>query len=596
MAGAMAGAVAGLPPAASPAFAEDPCLAGKDARLLESSAGHLRALNMAPDAASSSHPQLRWKSSRRSLAMRRRPLTRSSSILIAALACAIGVTACAQNEPMETGAQLAAADGPADQGPPLPQNLNGDLALGQQVFRFETFGNEGFWTDAVRLPAGMMEKKVTPYQALQLGLQVDVDAVDPAMKAQLAEQLRRDPSGKTSSIMNDPAVTMALVKANAVIGMSPRNGKVGASCAMCHAITDASVFRAPNGGSIGKRVDGPGNPFIDVGAIFATAANSRALYPVLQLKLAANKGKTIGRGSHKGLDENSTEAEVDAYLMDKRSYPVGMFDDSFDGNGNPMHNSPLFEQDLAAPYGTEGTLTKIEDFSNLVFTTLFDQTMLTTPGGRAFVNKLAGPAGDEMINDYVRILRETGVTGYPFVTRQAQLAGMPGTLETPIGFRVDNRSLLAMNAYLAALTSPPGDKRNPQAIARGREVFRTSGCTGCHNVDPRAIVPTTIHPMARIFPGDRPMVLAPRTPPLNPVVNTMESIFDDKMAVVNASIRGEKRGIGLPLLLDLARKDVFLHDDSVKGLEQLFNPSRGRNSPHPFFLTDARRRATWPPS
>ncbi len=34
-----------------------------------------------------------------------------------------------------------------------------------------------------------------------------------------------------------------------------------------------------------------------------------------------------------------------------------------------MHNTPLFEQDLAAPYG-----------SNLVFTTLFDQTKLTTPG------------------------------------------------------------------------------------------------------------------------------------------------------------------------------------------------------------------------
>lgn len=78
------------------------------------------------------------------------------------------------------------------------------------------------------------------------------------------------------------------------------------------------------------------------------AANSRALYPTLQLSLRANGGKTLGRAP-KGLTENSTEAEVDAYLSNKQFYPVGMFDDTFDGNGDPMHNTPLFRQDLAAP-------------------------------------------------------------------------------------------------------------------------------------------------------------------------------------------------------------------------------------------------------
>lgn len=214
--------------------------------------------------------------------------------------------------------------------------------------------------------------------------------------------------------------------------------------------------------------------------------------------------------------------------------------------------------------------------------------MLTTPGGRAFVHTLAGAAGDEMIADYVEILRETGVTGYPFV--QATRQGMPGELANPIGVRVDNRRLLALNAYVFALTSPAGRIDDPRAVARGAAVFRASGCTGCHNADQRRPVPTTIHPMARIFPGDRPVQLAQRMPPLNSILNTPSSFFDDKMAVLNASLRGEVRGISMPLLLDLARKGVFLHDDSVRGMDMLFDPRRGGSAPHPFYLADPRQR------
>lgn len=87
------------------------------------------------------------------------------------------------------------------------------------------------------------------------------------------------------------------------------------------------------------------------------------------------------------------------------------------------------------------------------------------------------------------------------------------------------------------------------------------------------------------------MVLAQRQPPLNPVLNTAGNIFDDKMAVVNASLRGEERGIALPLLLDLARKPVFLHDNSVPTLDNLLSPSRGATAPHPFYLADASQRA-----
>jgi hypothetical protein len=97
--------------------------------------------------------------------------------------------------------------------------------------------------------------------------------------------------------------------------------------------------------------------------------------------------------------------------------------------------------------------------------------------------------------------------------------------------------------------------------------------------------------MKRIFPGDNPMVLAPRQPPLNPVESTPGATFDTKMAVVNASLRGDIRGIALPLLLDLARKPFFLHDKSVAGLGDLLDPKRGDQAPHPFYVSDQKQRA-----
>lgn len=74
------------------------------------------------------------------------------------------------------------------------------------------------------------------------------------------------------------------------------------------------------------------------------------------------------------MTENSSEADVDAYLTNQDFYPVGMFDDTVDGNGDPMHNMPLFRQELAFPFGSEGAIAKLDNFSNLVYTALLDPT------------------------------------------------------------------------------------------------------------------------------------------------------------------------------------------------------------------------------
>lgn len=493
----------------------------------------------------------------------------------------------------------AKSDGPANQGMRVARQ-DGNAGSGQNVFRLETFGNEGFWTDAARVPQGVVAAGVTPVQALQLGLSVNVDALDAATKKAVAAELKADPTARSSALLNDPQTTVKLVNANAVIGLvvkdTNRDGrldvgagdKLGISCALCHAITDGSVLNLPTGGSIGREVDGPTNHNLNVGAILATAANSRAFYPVLQLSLTANKGKTFGRAP-KGLTENSSEAEVDAYLSNPEYYPIGMFDDSPDGNGDPMHITPFFRQDLAAPFGSGGEIARLDNFNNLVYTALFDPTNLTTTGGRAFLHTLGGAAGDEIADDYVKVLKATNVTGYPFVQTSQQ--GQPGAEETPLGVRVDETKLRDLNAYLVKLPAPRGAVGDKKMIDRGRDLFRTVGCTTCHNAKQDKPVPAVVVPMNRIFPGDSPVTLAPRMLPLNPIMDTPGNTFDDKMAVVNASLRGEVRGTALPLLLDLARKPVFLHDDSVGSLDELLNPSRGQTAPHPFYLSDSQERA-----
>ena len=47
--------------------------------------------------------------------------------------------------------------------------------------------------------------------------------------------------------------------------------------------------------------------------------------------------------------------------------------------------------------------------------------------------------------------------------------------------------------------------------------------------------------------------------------------------------------MALPLLLDLASKPNFLHDNSVSCLNDLLNASRSPKAPHPFYLQGAQR-------
>src|SRR5687768_11904472 len=118
------------------------------------------------------------------------------------------------------------------------------LKDGRKIFRFETFGSEAFWGDTLELHKAIAGAKnggvgpgVSPKAALAVGLKVDADALPEATKAQIK-------AGKVN--LDDPATTIALLKANAVVGVTAfanPNGSVrsmGIQCAFCHSTVDNS--------------------------------------------------------------------------------------------------------------------------------------------------------------------------------------------------------------------------------------------------------------------------------------------------------------------------------------------------------------------
>ncbi len=487
-----------------------------------------------------------------------------------------------------------ASDGPADTMKPKPHVL-GDVTRGKEVFRFETFGNEGFWFNAMRWQQGLIESKTTPKQMLEMGMHFDIEAIDADLRKKLEAEFKTDLSLQFAPLLNDPATTIALFNSNAIIGLVAKDSDgdkkinilkqdmIGVSCAICHTITDNSAFQLPFGGSAGKRIDGPAPLSLNIGKFLAIAKNSRAYYPNMQQIFL---GVSIGRAP-RGMRPSSTEKEVDEYLSNPKFYPIGTFDETSDGNGNSVKNVPLFRQDLAAPYGTSGEFELFHNISNSSYTTNLDLTTLATPEGLEFLKGLGGPAGEQIHKEYKEILKETGVTGYPYV--QAKMEGKPGDLNNIVGRRVDDKKVQDMAAYVFALQAPPAPKVNEEMAMRGREIFRTN-CTSCHNTDQTKPVPITLVDLKTLWPGYTPVVVGLRgNKKLTKILNSPGD-FDDKMVIVDASAHGGPRGNALPLLLDLARTTLFLHDGSVKSLDELFNPQRGEKSPHPFYVKDKTQR------
>jgi hypothetical protein len=163
----------------------------------------------------------------------------------------------------------------------IEDNTDQLVEQGRQIFRFDTFGDEEFWGDTLQLHRaiagsanGGVGPGLSPTTALSVGLKVDIDAIPQ----QLQQRARR---GQVN--LNDPATTLALLRLNAVVGVTgffegDTLRSVGIQCALCHSTVDDSFIPG-----IGHRLDGWANRDLNVGAIVALAPNLQPVADLLSL-------------------------------------------------------------------------------------------------------------------------------------------------------------------------------------------------------------------------------------------------------------------------------------------------------------------------
>ena len=189
--------------------------------------------------------------------------------LVVAIVLAAQTIACADPDRSTTPASPTEVSALTERSP----ETSAKNKTGGEIFRFDTYGDETFWTDTLRMH-DVIGTAVSPKTALSVGLKVDVDALPASIKAGI----------KNGSIdLDAPATTVALISLGAVVGVvgqvDHNNAltRVGVTCALCHSTVNNSF--APG---IGSRLDGWPNRTLNVGAIIALSpaltAAQKAVY------------------------------------------------------------------------------------------------------------------------------------------------------------------------------------------------------------------------------------------------------------------------------------------------------------------------------
>jgi len=317
---------------------------------------------------------------------------------------------------------------------------------GRQIFRFDTFGDEAFWGDTLKLHQaiagaahGGVGAGVSPAQALAVGLKVDVRSVpEPVLAALRAGTLD----------LNDPGNTLALLKANAVVGVTAftnPDGSVksmGIQCAFCHSTVDDSF--APG---IGNRLDGWANRDLNVGAIIALAPNLQPLVDLLHLP----------------------DATIRSVL---RSWGPGKFDAELVLDGKAVNPQQVSHGVVTGTNVPAATL--IPPAFGLAGVNLHTWTGWgSVPYWNAFVAVLEmhgkGNFFDPRLNDAAQ---------FPIAAR----AGFGNVVVDPDQDLVTSK-LPALHHYQMSLPAPtpPAGSFDAAAAARGDEIFNGAGrCGTCH--------------------------------------------------------------------------------------------------------------------
>lgn len=352
------------------------------------------------------------------------------------------------------------------------QHALGMIEEGKRIFRYDTFGSEAFWGDRLQLHKAIAGEKnggvgpgVSPNTALSVGLKVDADAIPPALAGQIT-------AGEVD--LDDPATTIALLKLNAVVGVTAfanPDGSVrsmGIQCALCHSTVDDSF--APG---IGKRLDGWANRDLNVGAIVSLAPDVSYFTTTL------------------GVDEATLKKVL-------ASWGPGRYDAELDKDGKAMRPDGKQAGTLIPPaFGLAGV--------NLATWTGF--------GSVTYWN--AYVAGTQMHGAATFVdPRFNNSEQYPVAakTRSGNTRNKPDRT---------TEKLAALHFYQLSIPAPkaPAGSYDAAAFERGKAVFEgQGGCATCH-VPPLYTEPGhNLHSPAEIgidaFQADRSPTHMYRTAPL----------------------------------------------------------------------------------
>ena len=308
------------------------------------------------------------------------------------------------------------------------------LEEGKKTFRYDTFGSEAFWGDTLQLHKAIAGEKnggvgpgVSPKTALAVGLKVDVDALPAALKTEIA-------AGKVN--LDDPATTIALLKLNAVVGVTAftnPDGSVksmGIQCAFCHSTVDDSF--APG---IGKRRDGWPNRDLNVGAIVSLAPNLKPFTDLL------------------GVDEATLKKVL-------ATWGPGRYDAELDKDGKALRPDGKQAGTLIPPaFGLAGVnLATWTGYGSVTYWNAYVGVTLMHGVGTFF---------DPRFNSKDQ---------YPFSAKSGagNTRGMPDRV-TP--------KLAALHFYQLSLPAPkaPAGSYDEAAFERGKAIFNGDGkCATCH--------------------------------------------------------------------------------------------------------------------
>ena len=354
----------------------------------------------------------------------------------------------------------------------ISNNAQEMLERGKEIFRFDTFGDEAFWGDALHLHRAIAGEKlggvgpgVSPKTALAVGLKVDLDA----LPASLVDQLK---AGKVD--LDDPAATLALLKLNSVVGVTGhfdnqgRLASMGIQCAFCHSTVDDALVPG-----IGHRLDAWANRDLNVGVIISLAPNLEPIADSLGVDVATVK-KVLG------------------------SWGPSCFDAELDKDGKGLRPDGKRACTLIPPaYGLAGV--------NLNTWTGFG----SVPYWNAYVGATemhgSGTFYDARLNDKSAFPVATKIGSY-------NSRGKPDQLTS---------KLAALQFYQLAIPAPkpPAGSYDQAAAARGEVVFDGKGkCATCH-VPPLYTEPgNNLHSPSEIgvdsFQADRSPTHMYRTAPL----------------------------------------------------------------------------------